>query len=106
MSSLSHPAGITTLHRLSPEAWPALEKSLETMTRERPVTLILPCHVRELGTEALAGMVQELAGAAWVKRIVIGLDGAESHELAIARECFAALPQETCACSGPGLRRC
>jgi glucosyl-3-phosphoglycerate synthase len=95
MSSLSHPAGITTLHRLSPEAWPALEKSLENMSRDCPVTLILPCHVRELGTEALAGIVQELAGAAWVKRIVIGLDGAEHHELASARECFAALPRET-----------
>jgi glucosyl-3-phosphoglycerate synthase len=95
MSSLFHPAGITTLHRLSPEAWPALEKSLENMSRDCPVTLILPCHVRELGTEALAGIVQELAGAAWVKRIVIGLDGAEHHELASARECFAALPRET-----------
>ena len=60
MSSLSHPAGITTLHRLSPEAWPALERSLENMTRDCPGTLILPCHVRELGTEALAGIVDEL----------------------------------------------
>lgn len=95
MTSLSHPAGITTLHRLDPEAWPRLESSLEHLTRDCPVTLILPCHARELGTEALAGIAGELSGAHWIRRIVIGLDGAEPEDLITARHTFSSLPQET-----------
>ena len=92
MSSLSHPAGITTLHRLSPEAWPALEADLTGLSRHCPATLILPCHVRELGTEALHGIIRELAGASWLKRIIVGLDGADAGEAAAARETFAGWP--------------
>ena len=95
MSSYPHPAGITTLHRLSPEAWPVLEASLGPLTAACPVTLILPCHVRELGSAALNDMVRELESAAWITRIVIGLDDAEIHEFHAARKAFANLPQET-----------
>lgn len=95
MSSSSHPAGITTLHRLNPDAWQTLEATLGERTRDCPATLILPCHVRELGTAALDGIVRELAGAGWLGRVVIGLDGAEAHDLAAARETFAPLPHQT-----------
>ena len=94
MSSHFHPAGITTLHRLCPEAWPDMEVPLEAMARACPVTLILPCHVRELGTESVAGIARELAGARWLGRVVIGLDGGGLNDLATAQKTFASLPQE------------
>lgn len=64
------------------------------MVQDCPVTLILPCHARELGTAALAGMVRELSGAVWVERIIVGLDGAEATDLGAAMEIFAGLPQD------------
>ena len=95
MNSVSHPAGITTLHRLCPGSWAELEPSLARMTSNCPVTLILPCHARELGSEALTEMVRELAEASWLRRIVIGLDGAPAEDLPAARQTFGRLPQET-----------
>ncbi len=94
MSSFTHPAGITTLHRLAPDSWPAMESTLGQLVADCPVTLILPCHVRELGSDALTGMVQELRSAAWVERIVVGLDGASPADVQVARKIFASLPQE------------
>lgn len=94
MSPLSHPAGITTLHRLAPEAWPQLERKLVQLAGDCPVTLILPCHLRDLGNGALAGIVRELRCAPWLRRIIVGLDGASSAEVAAAREGFTGLPQE------------
>jgi glucosyl-3-phosphoglycerate synthase len=93
MSSPSHPAGITTLHRLSPEAWPAMEAELSVLAGSCPVTLILPCHVRELGTTAFQGIVRELSGALWIKHIVVGLDGADAREADAARQVLTGLPQ-------------
>ncbi len=95
MSSPSHPAGITTLHRLATASWPALEVRVAHLAAECQVSLVLPCHVRELGTEALAGMIAELAQAPWIRRIVVGLDGAGPDDLSGARQAFAGLPQET-----------
>ncbi len=95
MSSFLHPSGITTLHRLVPEAWPALEADLAQRTLACPITLILPCHARELGTPALQGIVRELAAATWLARLVIGLDGADSSHLSEAKQVFASLPQDT-----------
>ncbi len=95
MAALSHPAGITTLHRLRPETWPALEAGLERLAEACPVTLILPCHARELGTESLTGIIQELKDATWLKRIIVGVDGGTDADFAAARRSFAGLPQAT-----------
>ena len=95
MTAISHPAGITTLHRLRPEAWPALEQSLGDLTQECPVTLLLPCHVKELGTESLDGIIRELTRAFWIKQIVVGVDGGSDAEFKLARQIFSGLPCET-----------
>ena len=95
MTSYLHPAGITTLHRLVPEAWPTLEADLVRRARTCPITLILPCHARELGTAALEGILGELAGATWLARLVVGVDGADATQWADARRAFAGLPQDT-----------
>ncbi|MDB6131884.1 MAG: hypothetical protein JWM59_127 [Verrucomicrobiales bacterium] len=91
MTSHYHPAGITTLRRLQTIAGPPQDSELCRLATIRPVTLVLPCHARDLGTESLALMVQELAATPWISRFIIGLDGLEESGLPAAKACFAAL---------------
>ena len=88
---VSHPGAILTLRRLTAGRADALDGDLVRFSRDRPVTLILPCHLQDTGTEALAAIVRELAGAAWIRRFIVGLDGAEESDIAAARACFAPL---------------
>ncbi|MES2707702.1 MAG: glycosyl transferase [Verrucomicrobiota bacterium] len=92
MISSQHPAGITTLRRLQTAVGglPS-DAELSRLAAARPVTLMLPCHARDLDTESLAGIVRELASAPWISRFIVGLDGVEESGLAAARESFAGL---------------
>lgn len=91
MISSQHPAGITTLHRLRGADSLPSAAGLSRLAALRPVTLVLPCHARDLGTESLVRMVSELAATPWISRFIVGLDGLEASGLAAARECFAGL---------------
>ena len=46
----------------------------------------MPCHARELGTEAFARVLSALREMKWLHRIVIGLDQAGEVEAAWLRE--------------------
>jgi glucosyl-3-phosphoglycerate synthase len=85
---------IPTLHRLGKIDLPRLETSLEEFAKETPIALVLPCHVRELGTPALRGIVRELKHVRYLKQIVVGVDGANAREWRRARRIFAQLPQK------------
>lgn len=97
MTSFPHPAGITTLHRLSPDAWTALEDSCRELSADCAVTLILPCHLRDLGTAAFADIVRALSDASWIRRLIVGLDGptATAADVEQARQILTGLPQDT-----------
>lgn len=69
----------------------ALEYRLVERTRDEPIALILPCHVDELASAALARIIDTLKGISWISRIVIGLDGASAEDVAHARSLFACL---------------
>jgi hypothetical protein len=56
MSDFFQTGAIATLHRLGPTDLPRLERELQ----ETPVALVLPCHVREVGTKALKLIAREL----------------------------------------------
>lgn len=62
-----------------------MERDLAQWTAERPLALVLPCHVRDFHSDAMRGILETLDGIAWVERIVIGLDGASAAEADIAR---------------------
>ena len=47
---------VATLHRLGKLDTPRLERDLEEFAKETPIALVLPCHVRELGTRRCAGL--------------------------------------------------
>lgn len=94
MADFHQQGGITTLHRLGVGKPGALEDALRLAARIRPLVLILPCHARDLDSEALRGIIAELAPADFLSRVVVGLDGADEAAFARAREIFASLPQE------------
>jgi glucosyl-3-phosphoglycerate synthase len=94
MSDFFQTGAITTLHRLGAPRVAELEAELAQFSRERPIALILPCHVRDLGGRGLAAIVQELAQVSCLHRVVVGLDGATRRdEWLAARKFFARLPQ-------------
>ncbi len=85
---------VATLHNLRTTDTAKLTADLEGFTRTRKITLILPSLFSELEGDALPHIVEELAGASFVNRIVIGLDRADAEQYRIAKEFFSRLPQE------------
>lgn len=84
---------IPTFQRLTSGQGGALAAALEPGQGARRVTLLLPCHARELGTEAFAGILSALRQTTWLHRIVIGLDQAGAAEDAWLREKVSGLAE-------------
>ena len=58
------------------------------------MALVLPCHIKELGTKALKLIVRELKNVTYLKQIVVGIDGAtRARDYSKARTFFRQLPQ-------------
>lgn len=95
MSDFFQTGAIATLHRLGKPELPRLERDLEAFAEETPIALVLPCHIRELGTSALSLIARELKGVRYLKQIVVGIDGAtKARDFQRARKFFARLPQK------------
>lgn len=93
MADFHQTGSVATLHNLNTRKIAELERRLDLIAETRKITLILPSLFSELETPALAGIVEELAGARYINHIVIGLDRADADQFAYAREFFAKLPQ-------------
>ena len=93
MADFHQTGSVATLHNLHHRPIAELERRLDLIAETRKITLILPSLFSELETPALAGIVEELAGARYINHIVIGLDRADAEQFAYAREFFAKLPQ-------------
>lgn len=85
---------VATLHRLGKLDLGRLETDLAQFAEETPIALVLPCHIRELGTPALRTIVRELKNVRYLKQIVVGIDGASGREWRKARRFFSQLPQQ------------
>jgi glucosyl-3-phosphoglycerate synthase len=94
MSDFFQTGAIATLHRLGPTDVSRLERELHEFAQETPIALLLPCHIREVGTKALRLISRELARVAYLKQIVVGIDGANLRGWRKARHFFASLPQK------------
>ncbi|MGC1482108.1 MAG: hypothetical protein WA771_16535 [Chthoniobacterales bacterium] len=95
MADFFQTGSMATLHRLGTPDLPRLEAELADFAAERPIALVLPCHVKELGTSALRDIITTLQGASYIKQIVVGIDGADAKAWKKARKTFNALPQKT-----------
>ena len=71
-----------------------MERELREFTQETRIGLILPCHVKELGTPALRHILRELRNVDYLKQIIVGIDGANGREWMRARRIFSQLPQK------------
>ena len=93
MSDFAQTGLICTLQRLNDTAAERIEAELVEHAAARPITLILPCHARDLRQPALQGIINEIAGARFLREVLISMNGGEEETLALAREIFARLPQ-------------
>ena len=84
-----------------------MERELRAFTQETGIALVLPCHVKELGTPALRGIMRELRNVDYLRQVVIGIDGASPREWMRARRIFGQLPQKPTLIwnDGPRIRR-
>jgi glucosyl-3-phosphoglycerate synthase len=93
MSDFFQTGAIATLHRLGNVKLEALEDELEQYSVETPMALVLPCHIKEMGTPALDGILGALKKVTYIRQIVVGVDGADPREWRKARRLFGHLPQ-------------
>jgi glucosyl-3-phosphoglycerate synthase len=85
---------VATLHRLGKPDVARLESELERFSEETPIALVLPCHIREVGTPALNRIVRELKEVRYIRQIVVGIDGATHvRQWRRAYKFFRQLPQ-------------
>ncbi len=95
MADFFQTGSIATLHKLGKPDIERLERELAEYSKDTPIALVLPCHVKELGTPALRGIIRELKNINYIKQIVVGIDGATSVKLwEKARRIFSQLPQQ------------
>ena len=93
MSDFAQAGLICTLQRLG-EAHPGrLEAELCAHAAARPITLVLPCHAADLTQPALAHIVGEVAGAGFLREVIVSVNGLEDAALAGAEKIFRRLPQ-------------
>ena len=105
MSDFFQTGAIATLHRLGPMDLLRLERELCEYARETPISLVLPCHIREVGTKALKGIIRELKQVPYLSEIVVGIDGAPGvRQWRKARRFFEQLPQKAVLLSNDGPR--
>ncbi|MBI5867179.1 MAG: glycosyl transferase [candidate division Zixibacteria bacterium] len=86
---------VATFHRLGQPNLSRLEDYLVRIAKVRGISLVLPSLYSELEQPALAGIVQELRGAAYLREIVVTLGPCSSEEFQTARRYFSILPQKT-----------
>jgi glucosyl-3-phosphoglycerate synthase len=91
MADFFQTGSVATLHRLGEPDVARLERELTAFATERPIALVLPCHVGEIGTPALEGIIAELREVPYLSQIVVGLDGADEAGFDRARNVFAPL---------------
>lgn len=93
MADFFQTGAIATLHRLGRPDVGRMEEELENFSVETPMALVLPCHVKELSTPALHGIIRELRKVTYIKQIVVGVDAATARQWHKARRMFRQLPQ-------------
>jgi len=93
MSDFAQTGLICTLQRLNDTSAERIEAELVEHAAAYPVTLILPCYGNDLQQPALQGIIDQVAGARFLREVLISMNGWKEATSAVAREVFARLPQ-------------
>jgi glucosyl-3-phosphoglycerate synthase len=94
MADFFQDGSMATLHRLGKPNVDQLERDLIEFSNQAPIALVLPCHVKELGSSALRTIIKELRSVQYLKQIVVGVDGANAASWERAKRIFSQLPQK------------
>ena len=89
MPDFHQPGPVISLPLIRDGDGAALERDIADWAVQRPLALLLPCHVRDLESPALAGIMHTIAGIPWISRILLGLDGADAAQARRAAEICA-----------------
>ncbi len=87
MSDFHQSGLITTLHRLSQGNLAQLEAELKQFTRDRPVSLVLPCLHTEIQGPGLRGILDVLREVPYLRHVVVSVSGTQKVDdfLAVRR---------------------
>lgn len=92
MSDFFQDGSVATLHDFGTAS---LEDTARLITRAgKHITLVLPCHARDIETHAFHHIVHSLKGGTFLDRVIIGLDAATKEESDRLTERCAGLPQD------------
>jgi glucosyl-3-phosphoglycerate synthase len=105
MADFFQTGSMATLHRLGEPDLARLESELVAFSAERPIALALPCHAAEIGTPALARIIEHLRQVPYLAQIVVGIDGADAAAWCKARTAFAGLPASLLWNDGPRIKK-
>ena len=87
MSDFTQNGVICTLPRLNETHLEALDAHrLPALVEACPVSLILPCHAPDLERPALQHICQQLAGARWLQRVLVPVNGLSLTELPLLQK--------------------
>lgn len=90
MSDFFQTGLVTTLHRLAPGGLDRLELELARYSKAAPIGLVLPALYSEFQHPAMPGILNELARAEYLRRIVVAIGRCSREQFDEARAFFAA----------------
>jgi glucosyl-3-phosphoglycerate synthase len=93
MSDFHQTGVVATLHHLGRSDHERLERELVTLSRNRPIALVLPSLFSEIEGPALGPILDKLEHVPYLNEIVISLDRADTKQFDKARDFFSRLPQ-------------
>lgn len=107
MADFFQTGAMATLHRLGEPGVERLEAQLREFVQDMPIALVLPCHVDEIGTPALRGILRELEQVDYLRQVVVGIDGASAGDWRKACRFFAKSRHNPVLLwnDGPGMKR-
>lgn len=107
MADFFQTGAMATLHRLGEPGVERLEGQLRGFVEDMPIALVLPCHVDEIGTPALRGILRELEQVDYLQQVVVGIDGASADDWRKACRFFAKSRHKPVLLwnDGPGMKR-
>lgn len=96
---------ITTLQKLNDRPVTEIEAGLEKHSQRQRIALVLPALFSEFEGDAMPRIVEELAGARYLDRVIVSLDRADEQQFRHACGVMSVLPTEVSILwnDGPGL---
>ncbi len=90
MSDFANTGQVATFHCLGQGSDHNLLPRLRQLLITRPLTLLLPCHVRDLQGVAFQNIISQLSSADLLTHLILLLDGAAEEDLSFAKEMLSA----------------